>query len=118
MKDSYIPKLNESEFCEGMKLCTIRKIKEWEPKICIKDISGNVKEELLETVINADTYDWKEIVRIYASGHVFLNDKKDEVFLVTVKKGSTIQHQFTWGEPLEEEYKKIIYKEGEFISLI
>jgi len=112
MDKSYIPKLNEQELCEWMELCSIRKTKDWKPKVCVKDISWNIKEELLETVINSDTYDWKDIVRVYASGHVFLNDKKDEVFLVTVKKGSTIQHQFTWGEPLEEEYKKIIYKEG------
>ena len=113
MGKSYIPKASEWEYCEWINLCTVRKTKEWVSKIWVKDINWNIHEELLQNIINADTYDWKKIIRVYSSWHIFFDDNKEKVFLVTVDKYWKIQHQFTWWSPLEEENKKVIYKENQ-----
>ena len=109
---SYIPKASEWEYCEWIKLCTVRKTEDWISKIWVKDISWNIKEEILENIIDADTYEWKEIIRVYSSWHIFLDENKEKVYLVTVDKYWKIQHQFTWWSPLEEENKNVIYKEN------
>jgi 2-hydroxy-3-keto-5-methylthiopentenyl-1-phosphate phosphatase len=112
MDESYIPKATEWEFCEWINLCTVRKTKDWISKVWIKDISWNIKEEILETIINSDTYNWKNIVRVYSSWHVFLSDNKDKVFLTTTQKDWKTQIQFTWWSPIEEENKEVIYKDN------
>ena len=110
MEKSYIPKATEWEYCEWINLCTVRKTKDWISKIWVKDISWNVKEEILENIINAETYEWKDIIRVYSSWHVFFNEDKDKVYLLTTDKYWKTQYQFTWGSPLEEENKEVIYK--------
>lgn len=110
MQESYIPKASEWEFCDWINLCTVRKTDDWVSKIWIKDLSWNISEEILETIINSDTYNWKKIVRVYSSWHIFLSDDKKEVFLVTTEKDWKTQHQFTWWSPLEEENQEVIYK--------
>jgi len=109
---SYIPKATESEFCDWINLCTVRKTNDWVSKVWIKDLSWNSSEEILGTIINSDIYNWKEIVRVYSSWHIFLSDDKKEVFLVTTEKNWKIQHQFTWWSPLEEENQEVIYKDN------
>lgn len=108
---SYIPKAGEAQWCEWFKLCTVRKDAGWVAKIWVKQVSGEVDQETLATVINADRYDGKAIKRVYASWHVFLSDDLREVYLVTKEKDGTIQHQFTGWSPLEEEFKDVIRKE-------
>ena len=112
MEKSYIPKASGKEYCEWINLCSVRKTADGIQKIWVKDISWNVIEELLEKIINADTYNWKKIIRVYASWHIFLDNDRKKVFLVTVDKNWKIQHQFTWWSPLEEENKNVIYKEN------
>ena len=112
MEKSYIPKADEKQFCEWINLCTVRKTEDGISKIWVKDLQWNVKEELLEDIINADYYNWKPIVRVYSSWNVFLNNTKDSVYLVTTDKYWKIQHQFTWWSPLEEENKEVIFKEN------
>lgn len=109
---SYIPKATEYEFCDWISLCTVRKTDDGVSKIWIKYLSWEINETMLENIINSDTYNWKEIVRIYSSWHVFLSDDKKEVFLVTTEKNGKIQHQFTWWSPLEEENQEVIYKDN------
>jgi len=69
----YLPKWDENMFCEGLKLCTIRKEKESnESKIAIKDVTWRVREALLRDVLNAEEYNGIPIKeRIYASWHVY-----------------------------------------------
>ncbi len=110
MQKSYIPKASQEEFCDWINLCSVRKWKDWISKIWIKDLSWNIKEDILENIINSDTYNWKDIVRVYSSWHVFLSENKENVFLVTTEKNWKIQHQFTWWSPLEEENKEVIYQ--------
>jgi len=112
MQQSYIPKATEWEFCDWINLCTVRKTKEWISKIWIKDLSWKIKEEVLEKIINSDTYKWKDIIRVYSSWHVFFSEDLEVVFLVTTEKEWKKQHQFTWWSPREEENKKVIYKEN------
>ncbi len=114
MKESYIPKASEWEFCEWIKLCSVRKTEDWISKIWIKDLSWNITEEKLESVINSDIYNNKKITRVYSSWHIFISNDKEKVFLVTTEKNSIIQNQFTWWSPLEEQNKQVIFKEKWF----
>jgi len=108
-----MPKASEDRYCEWIKLCTVRKTEKWESKIWVKSLTWKISEDLLSKVINADTYNSKKIIRVYASWHIFLNENK--VYLVTTEKNWKIQHQFTWGSPLEKENKEVIFKEnGEY----
>lgn len=59
-----------------------------------------------------ETYNGKQIIRVYSSGHVFLSDNKKQVYLVTTEKDWKIQHQFTGWSPLEEENKEVIFKKN------
>jgi len=108
MKESYIPKIKEKEFCEWINLCTVRKTEEWISKIGIKSLSWEINEKLLSKIINEETYNDKKIVRVYSSWHIFLSDDKKEVFLITTEKKWKVQHQFTWWSPLEEKNKNVI----------
>ncbi len=60
-----------------------------------------------------ETYNGKQIIRVYSSGHVFLSDDNKQVYLVTTEKDWKIQHQFTGWSPLEEENKEVIFKEND-----
>lgn len=108
--ESYIPKWTEDDFCSGMNLCSVRKSESWETKIWMKDLSWDIKEGLLKDIINLDEYKGKKIVRVYSSGHWFLNEDRTKVYLVTTEKNWKRQIQFTWWSPLEEENKDVIKK--------
>ncbi|EKE28477.1 MAG: hypothetical protein ACD_3C00054G0017 [uncultured bacterium (gcode 4)] len=108
MQNSYIPKGEEKDFCASINLCTVRKNDDWISKISIKGLNGEIRETLLSEIINSDTYEWKKIVRIYSSWHIFLYEDLQKVFLVTTSKDWKIQHQFTWWSPLEDENKEVI----------
>ncbi len=112
MEKSYLPKAPEWEFCEWINFCTVRKTDEWMSKAWFKDLTWNISEIMLEKVINKETYNWKEVVRVYSSGHVFIDNTKKEVFLVTTDKNWKVQHQFTWWSPLEDENKEVIIQES------
>lgn len=111
MQDSYIPQADESTYCRSLRLCTIRKSVNGTTMIWLKDLQGNLSETRLEDIINQDTYNDKSIVRVYSSGHIFLSEDKNNVFLVTTQKKGRIQHQFTGGSPIESENKEVIIKE-------
>ena len=111
MQKSYIPKVEEKDFCKKMILCTIRKNTDWIKKIWVKYLDWNIKEDDLNEVISKDFYKWKKIIRTYSSWHVFIDDEKKKTFLVTTEKNWKTQHQFTWWAPLEEENKNIISKD-------
>jgi len=112
MQNSYIPKWEEKEFCEWINLCTVRKNTNWQSKIWIKNLDGKINETLLSEVINSNSYNWKEIIRIYSSWHIFFSEDLEKVFLVSTMRDWKIQHQFTWWSPLEEENKDVIIKDN------
>lgn len=112
MQKSYIPKALESELYEWIGLCSVRKTEDGVNKIWIKYLDWTIGEDILENVINKDTYNSKKIIRTYSSGHVFINNEKDKVFLITTSKNWKIQHQFTWWSPIEEENREVITKEN------
>lgn len=109
MQNSYIPKTSAQNFCEWLNLCSVRKTSDWIVKLWVKDLWGNISEELLEKIINADTYNSKKIIRVYSSGHIFLSEDNKKVFLVTTQKDWKIQHQFTGWSPMEDENKEVIF---------
>lgn len=114
MKQSYLPKATEWEYCEWLKLCSVRN-RGWVIKVWVKTLVWELTEEDLSKIINSEEYNWKKIVRIYSSWHVFLSENKKQVFLVTTEKNWKIQHQFTWWSPLEEEnIDVIINKDGKY----
>ncbi|EKE29302.1 MAG: hypothetical protein ACD_2C00193G0023 [uncultured bacterium (gcode 4)] len=108
MQESYIPKWEENDFCASINLCTVRKTDNWISKIWIKYLTGEVREAELSEIINSDTFEWKKIIRIYSSWHIFLSEDLKKVFLVTTSKDWKTQHQFTWWSPMEEENKEVI----------
>lgn len=111
MQDSYIPKASEEKFCGWISLCTVRKSADGISKIGIKKLDGTIVEDLLENVINRDIYDGKPIARTYSSGHIFINENRTEVYLLTTSKNGKIQHQFTWWSPSENINKNVIIEE-------
>lgn len=121
MEKSYIPKIEASEFCDNMNLCSIRKEKGWESKIAIKYLNWEIIEWNLKDVVNKDKHKWKEIVRTYSSGHIFIekvhgNTYEDKnywnVYLITTNKNWITQHQFTGWSPIEEKYKDIFIEKN------
>ncbi len=107
---SVIPKVNPLDLCEAWKLCSVRE-KNNEYLVAVKRMDGSISEIPLKDVVDADKYEGFPIVRTYSSGHVFLDEDCDKVFLVTVEKNGKTQHQFTWGSPTEKEFSDIIYKD-------
>lgn len=69
-----------------------------------------------DEIANADEYEGSPIVRVYSSGHVFFNDDRTKVFMVTVEKKGQRQVQFTWGSPLEDANKEVVYNIGREIK--
>lgn len=110
--ESYIPKASVWEYCDWLHLCSVRKDQYWVVKLWVKDLTWNISEQVLETIINSDFYNWKPIVRVYSSWHIFLDENREKVFLVTTEKNWKKQHQFTWWSPLEDVNKKVIYNEN------
>lgn len=112
MKSSYIPKLSTKQYCEWLKLCSVRTDINWVVKIWIKFLDWSIRESLLEEIINENYYRWKPIIRVYSSGHVFIDEARTKVYLLTTEKNWRIQYQFTGGSPQEEENKDVIIKEN------
>lgn len=112
MQKSYIPKASGQDFCKWINLCTVRKNSDWISKVWLKDLNWKLSEDFLEKVINSDTYNWKNILRIYSSWNIFLDKKREKVYLVKTDKDWKVQYQFTWWSPKEEENKNVIFKEN------
>lgn len=112
MLNSYIPKASEQEFCEGINLCSVRRQEDWITKVWVKYIDKTQKEDSLTNIIDQETYEWKQIIRIYSSGHIFLNKELTSVFLITTEKNWKTQHQFTWWSPKELENQNVIFKDN------
>jgi len=110
--NSLIPKVNPNELCEAWKLCSIRE-RNGEYMVWVKYLDGHQEEIPLKNIVDADEYLWSPIVRTYASGHVFISDDRQEVYLITTGKDGALQHQFTWWSPLEQEFSHIIYQSPE-----
>ncbi len=107
--NSIIPKVDPKEFCEVWKLCSIRE-RNGEYMVAVKYIDGRQTEIPLKDIVDADEYFWMPIIRTYASGHVFISDDKENVYLLSTEKDNSVQHQFTGGAPIEEQFSNIIYK--------
>lgn len=106
--ESYVPPLNPENLCEALQLCSVRK-HDGEYFVGKKDQDGKITEIPFSDIANSDTYDGKPIVRTYSSGHVFLDETRQKVWLVTTEKDGKIQHQFTGGSPTEEINKEVFY---------
>lgn len=104
---SYIPNITIDKYCEKVWLCSIRKSNNNSLKIWVKLLDWTIYEEDYSEIINKSKYLWKEIIRVYSSWHIFLNEKNNKVFLITTEKEWKIQNQFTWWSPLEKEYMDI-----------
>ena len=115
--NSLIPKVNPNELCEAWKLCSVRE-RNGEYMVAVKYLDGHQTEIPLQKIVDAEEYLWLPIVRTYSSGHVFLSDDKNSVYLVTTEKDGKIQHQFTGWSPLESEYSNIIYQSPEWKTKI
>lgn len=107
-----IPKINPQELCEAWKLCSVRE-KNWEYMVALKQSDSAIKEIPLKDIVDADSYNWLSIKRVYSSWHCFIDDSKQKVFLVTTDKNWKIQHQFTWWSPHEKEFSDIIFKDDD-----
>lgn len=110
-----MPNISAEQYCDGIDLCTVRKSPQGESQIFIASKDEGSEEKPVEAVLGLQKYMGKKIARrVYASGHVFLSEDNQQVFLVSTqsKKDSIPQHQFTGGSPLEEEYKNIIIEEN------
>lgn len=108
MQTSYIPRLEAEKLCEALQLCSVRKHGA-EYFIGKKDQSGHITEVPFSDIANSDTYEGKPVVRTYSSGHVFLDETREKVWLVTTEKDGKIQHQFTGGSPMEDINKEVFY---------
>lgn len=110
MTENYFPKLDPDELCEAIKLCGVRG-----ENVAIKRLDGSTFEIPFERIANADAYDGFPMVRTYASGHVFIDETKTKVFLVSTERDGKVQHQFTGGSPMEEINRDVIFRvDGKF----
>lgn len=108
MQNSYIPQIQPENLCEALKLCSVRKHDE-EYFVGKKDQSGNITEIPFSDIANSNTYEGKPLIRTYSSGHVFLDETREKVWLITTEKDGKIQHQFTGGSPMEDINKEVFY---------
>ena len=104
MQNSYLPNIDPKKLCDVLRLCSVR----WD-KMAVKKLDWSIYEEDISKIANAEFFEWHPIVRVYSSGHVFIDENKENVFLVTTDKDWIIQHQFTGWSPLEEINQDIIY---------
>ena len=111
--NSIIPKVDPKEFCEAWKLCSVRE-RNGEYMVAVKYLDGHQIEIPLKNIVDADEYLWMPIVRTYSSGHVFLSDDKESVYLVSTEKDGKVQHQFTGWSPTEQQFSNIIYTSSEW----
>lgn len=107
--NSLIPKVDPEEFCELWKLCSVRE-RDGEYMVAVKYMDGRQMEMPLKNIVDADEYLWLPIIRTYSSGHVFISQDKQRVYLLSTQKDGATQHQFTGWSPIEEEFSNIIYK--------
>ena len=77
-----------------------------------KSLGGAIAEIPYSDIANSETYEGRQIVRSYASGHVFLSADREQVYLITTLRDGRIQHQFTGGSPLEETNIQVFILEG------
>lgn len=108
MQTSYIPNIQPENLCEELKLCSVRK---HDDKYFVgkKNRYGNLTEVPFSDIVNCDTYEGSPLIRTYSSGHVFLDESHQKVWLLTTEKDGKIQHQFTGGSPMEEMNKEVFY---------
>lgn len=107
MQQDHFPKIkNLDNLCDALQLCAIRKNEQDQDLIAIKLLDTTVREELANDFLWLDEYDGKPIRRIYSSGHVFLDESWEKVYLVEVEKNGTRHFQFTGWSPKEEVNKK------------
>lgn len=106
--ENYMPKVTPDELCSALQLCSVRQ-RGNEYFVAVKKLDESMSEILFVDIANADSYQDKPIVRTYSSGHGFFNEEHTKVFLLTVEKKWTKQVQFTWGSPLEEINKDVVF---------
>lgn len=103
-----IPKVDPTRLCDMIKLCSVRE-RDWKYMVWVKKLNWDQFELNLNDIAKADSFEGNPIIRTYSSWHVFIDVSKKAVYLVTVKKWDSIQHQFTWGSPLEQDFNNIFY---------
>lgn len=100
---------NPENLCEVLNLCSVRKRDE-QYFVGVKDGNGNITEIPFADIANNSTYQGKPLIRIYSSGHIFLDNTREKVYLITTEKNGRRQHQFTGGSPLEEVNKDVFFE--------
>ena len=87
--------------CEALDLSCVR-TRDGEYFVGKKSLGGDIAEIPYSDIVNSETYEGRQIVRSYASGHVFISADRAQVYLITTERDGRTQHQFTGGSPLEE----------------
>ncbi len=95
------PFITPHTLCEALDLSCVR-ARDGEYFVGKKSLSGAITEIPYSDIPNSETYEGRQIVRSYASGHVFLSPDRVQVYLLTTERDGRTQHQFTGGSPLEE----------------
>lgn len=109
MQESYMSMVTDQEYCEWFWFSSVRN-RGWVVNVLVKNLVWETSEEALSKIINNKTYNEKRVIIVYSSGHVFINEDRKQVYLVTTEKKWKRQVQFTWWSPLEEDYKNVIIK--------
>lgn len=117
MKDTnFLWKINPKDLCDMIQLCSVRE-RNWIYMVAVKRLDWTMEELPLDTIALSDSFEWSIIERSYSSGHVFINDAKDSVFLVWVEKNWRKQYQFTWWSPMEDQFKDIFVEENSIVKI-
>lgn len=111
-----LPKIDPSNLCDLLQLCSLRKDEKNNQFIAIKNAEWIIVDYSARDIIYLDTYEWVEIRRIYSSWHVFLSDDYSKVYLIKTTKRWVSQRQFTWWSPKEDSMKNAIYKTNDTIK--
>lgn len=113
---NFLPKIQPNTLCEIMGLCTVR-MKDDKPFCGVKRLNGSQYEIPLEDVANQDNYENQKIIRSYSSGCVFINNERNEVYLLCTKKKENIQYQFTWWSPSETDLQGVYINDNRIVKL-
>ena len=95
------PFITPQTLCEALDLSCVR-VRDGEYFVGKKSLNGHTTEIPYSDIANSEIYEGRQIVRSYASGHVFISADRAQVYLITTERDGRTQHQFTGGSPLEE----------------
>ena len=105
------PFITPHTLCEALDLSCVR-ARNSEYFVGKKSLNGDITEIPYNDIANSETYEGRQIVRSYASGHVFISSDWAQVYLTTTLRDGRTQYQFTGGSPLEETNTQVFAIQG------